>query len=120
MTLLCAVMLLTMCNASAPMGDVPDVQTRFTQWAQIQNEKTVKILPGPTPEQLAAVERIHAAGQFAMGNMPCTVWETAWYARGMEVLMMDMMAEPELAEIVQEYGQQPEEQPEDKTRKQDE
>ena len=50
MSLLCVVMLLTMCNASAPMGDVPDVQTRFTQWAQIQNEKTVKILPGPTPE----------------------------------------------------------------------
>ncbi|MBQ7885382.1 MAG: phosphodiester glycosidase family protein [Clostridia bacterium] len=50
MTLLCAVMLLTMCNASSPMGDVPDVQTRFSQWAQIQNEKTVKILPGPTPE----------------------------------------------------------------------
>ena len=50
MTLLCAVMLLTMCNASVPMGDVPDVQTRFSQWAQMQNEKTVKILPGPTPE----------------------------------------------------------------------
>ena len=50
MTLLCAVMLLTMCNASAPLGDVPDVQTRFEQWAKIQNEKTVKILPGPTPE----------------------------------------------------------------------
>ena len=50
MTLLCIVMLTTMCNASAPMSEVPDVQTRFTQWAQIQNEKTVKILPGPTPE----------------------------------------------------------------------
>ena len=50
MGLLCAVMLLTMCNGSAPLGDVPDVQTRFSQWAQIQNEKTVKILPGPTPE----------------------------------------------------------------------
>ena len=50
MTLLCAVMLLTMCNASAPLSEVPDVQARFSQWAQIQNEKTVKILPGPTPE----------------------------------------------------------------------
>ena len=48
--LLCAVMLLTMCNASAPMGSVPDVQTRFEQWAAIQNEKTVQVLPGPTPE----------------------------------------------------------------------
>ena len=33
MTLLCAAMLLTLCNASAPMGDVPDVQTRFADWA---------------------------------------------------------------------------------------
>ena len=50
MTLLCTVMLLTMCNASAPLSEVPDVQARFSQWAQVQNEKTVKILPGPTPE----------------------------------------------------------------------
>ena len=50
MTLLCAVMLLTMVNGSAPLGEVPDVQTRFADWAQIQNEKTVKTLPGPTPE----------------------------------------------------------------------
>ena len=50
MTMLSVVMLFTMCNASAPMGDVPDVQTRFEEWAAIQNEKTVKILPGPTPE----------------------------------------------------------------------
>ena len=48
--LLCAVMLLTLVNASAPMGSVPDVQTRFEQWAAIQNKKTVKILPGPTPQ----------------------------------------------------------------------
>ena len=36
MTLLCAVMLLTMCNASAPMSEVPDVQTRFTPLCCIQ------------------------------------------------------------------------------------
>ncbi len=47
---LCAVMVVSLCNASAPMGEVPDVQTRFTQWAQEQNEKTVQKLPGPTPE----------------------------------------------------------------------
>ena len=33
---ICAAMLLTLCNASAPMGDVPTVQQRFTQWAAIQ------------------------------------------------------------------------------------
>ncbi len=49
MTLLGACMLLTLCNASAPLSDVPDVQTRFAQWAAVQNEKTVKTLPGSTP-----------------------------------------------------------------------
>lgn len=50
-----AAMLLTLCNASAPMGDVPTVQQRFTQWAAIQNEKTVQRLPGPTPEPDSAL-----------------------------------------------------------------
>ena len=49
-TLLSAAMLLTLVNASAPMGDVPDVQTRFEQWAAVHNEKTIKTLPGPTPQ----------------------------------------------------------------------
>lgn len=52
---ICAAMLLTLCNASAPMGDVPTVQQRFTQWAAIQNEKTVQRLPGPTPEPDSAL-----------------------------------------------------------------
>ena len=50
MTLLGATMLLFLCNASAPLGEVPDVQTRFSEWAQIQNEKTIQVLPGATPE----------------------------------------------------------------------
>ena len=50
MGVLCAVMLLLLCNASAPMGDVPSVQKRFEEWAAIQNEKTIKALPGATPE----------------------------------------------------------------------
>ena len=51
----CAVLLLTLCNASAPMGDVPSVQERFSQWAVIQNEKTVQQLPGATPEPDSAL-----------------------------------------------------------------
>lgn len=50
MTALSAVMLLTMVNGSAPLAEVPDVQARFSSWAQIHNEKTVKTLPGPTPD----------------------------------------------------------------------
>lgn len=47
-----------------------------------------------------AVKLAHLKGKFALGNMQCTVWEQAWYMRGMEVLMMDMLTEPELAEFV--------------------
>ncbi len=47
---LCAMMLVIFCNASAPLSEVPDVQARFEDWAAVQNEKTVKQLPGPTPE----------------------------------------------------------------------
>ena len=57
-------------------------------------------IEGPTEEQIAAVKAAHDAGRFALGSMECTIWETAWYARSMEALMMDMMAEPELAEYV--------------------
>ena len=37
------------------MGDVPSVQERFSQWAVIQNEKTVQQLPGATPEPDSAL-----------------------------------------------------------------
>jgi len=50
MGVLCAMMVIVLCNASAPLSEVPDVQARFEDWAAVQNEKTVKILPGPTPE----------------------------------------------------------------------
>lgn len=48
--MLCALMLVVFVNASSPLADVPDVQTRFASWAAEQNEKTIKTLPGPTPE----------------------------------------------------------------------
>lgn len=48
--ILCGLMVLLWCNASAPLTDVPDVQTRFADWAQKKNEETVKQLPGNTPE----------------------------------------------------------------------
>ena len=48
--IVCALLVLLLCNASAPMGDVPDVQTRFSDWAKTQNEQTVRQLPGSTPE----------------------------------------------------------------------
>ena len=48
--LFCLFLLLTLVRGSAPLTDVPDVQTRFTDWAKARNEQTVKALPGATPE----------------------------------------------------------------------
>jgi uroporphyrinogen decarboxylase len=36
------------------------------------------------------VAETHRRGYAAAGWMACTIWETAWYLRGMENLMMDM------------------------------
>lgn len=50
--------------------------------------------------QLAVNEEWKAKDRVICGGMQCTIWETAWYMRGMEVLMMDMMSEDEMAEFV--------------------
>jgi len=55
--------------------------------------------PFPVPARSAAAvaqlardaDGIRARGLAVMGGMACTVWETAWYLRGMEDLMGDMM-----------------------------
>ncbi|HEY3269188.1 MAG TPA: uroporphyrinogen decarboxylase family protein [Armatimonadota bacterium] len=43
---------------------------------------------------------IQARGLAAVGSMECTVWEIAWYMRGMERLMFDFVEFPEFAETL--------------------
>lgn len=50
--------------------------------------------------QRTQVEAIHAKGLAAMGSMQCTIWETAWYMRSMEGLMMDMMDDEDMASAI--------------------
>lgn len=50
--------------------------------------------------QAAEVAAIHAADKLAFGNVSNTIWEWAWYIRGMEELMMDMMTEDPMAEFI--------------------
>ena len=50
--------------------------------------------------QAAQVQAIHAQGLAAVGGMQCTIWETAWYLRSMEELMMDMMTDDPKAEYL--------------------
>jgi uroporphyrinogen decarboxylase len=46
------------------------------------------------------VQTLHARGLAATGGMECSIWETAWYIRGMEELMMDMLSEDPMAEYL--------------------
>ena len=50
--------------------------------------------------QREQAEALHAAARPAIGSMQCTIWETAWYMRGMENLMCDMMSEDPMAEAL--------------------
>ncbi len=55
---------------------------------------------GDASHQKQEVDEIHAQGLAAMGGMQCTIWETAWYMRSMEELMMDMMSEDDMATYI--------------------
>ena len=57
-------------------------------------------ISGSTEHQKIEVEQIHAKGLAAVGGMQCTIWETAWYIRSMEELMMDMMTDDLKAEFL--------------------
>jgi uroporphyrinogen decarboxylase len=48
--------------------------------------------------QRAQAEAFHARGLASGAGMACTIWETAWYMRGMEDLMGDMMDDDPKAE----------------------
>lgn len=71
-------------------------------------DSTEQVLAYPLPDyshadaapQKKAAQEAHAADLIAVGNMQMTVWETAWYMRGMENLMTDMMLEEPIAEVL--------------------
>ena len=50
--------------------------------------------------QRAQADAIKSRGLAAAAGMQMTIWETSWYLRGMEELMMDMMGEDEKAEFL--------------------
>ncbi len=50
--------------------------------------------------QKAQADALHAADRAAIGQMQCTIWETAWYMRGMENLMCDMMSDDPMAAVL--------------------
>ncbi len=52
------------------------------------------------PNLKVIADAIHARGYASCGNMQCTIWESAWYIRGMENLMCDMMSDDEMATVL--------------------
>ncbi len=56
---LCALVLL-LCRGSAPIGEVPDVQQRFSDWAARHDEQIVQQLPGDTPQPGTALYEVLA------------------------------------------------------------
>jgi uroporphyrinogen decarboxylase len=55
---------------------------------------------GNSTGQEAVVCTIHKDGLAAVGWMQMTIWETAWYIRGMEDLMVDMMEDDPAAAFI--------------------
>lgn len=50
--------------------------------------------------QKERVKKAHLEDTVAIGDMQMTIWERAWYLRGMENLMVDMMTEDPIAEVL--------------------
>jgi uroporphyrinogen decarboxylase len=67
-----------------PLGIVDRVeQLESLPWPEL-DESAIR-------DDLAAdVERVHQTGRVAVGPMECTIFEFAWYARGMDQLFMDL------------------------------
>lgn len=65
----------------------------FTSLAEAQNYPYPIFNPDALPDATKQTQVIHDQGLFAVGNMQCTIWERAWYMRGMENMMMGMFDE---------------------------
>ncbi len=50
--------------------------------------------------QCEKVKAIRASDKAVIGNLHCSIWEQAWYLRGMENLMCDMLSEDPMAEVL--------------------
>lgn len=54
----------------------------------------------PDPALVTEVRALHERGVAAEGPLHCTLWETAWYLRGMDRLVADFADDPDFAEAL--------------------
>lgn len=66
----------------------------------IENYPYPDMASADTSKMAGEVAAVHARGLASMVSMACTIWETAWYMRGMEPLMMDMLGEDDMATVL--------------------
>ncbi len=74
----------------------------------VEAEEVTDIENYPMPTYSAAknpnlkemADAIHASGKASLANLQTTIWETSWYLRGMENLMMDMLSEDPMADCL--------------------
>lgn len=69
----------------------------FTELEQFRKYPYPEFAASQQEAAAREIRELHEKDIFVCGNMQCTVWETAWYMRGMEALMVDMMEESECA-----------------------
>ncbi len=68
-----------------PLENIETVaQLENLPWPDLHDQRTHAHLP----EEVAA---IHARGRASVGNMDCTMFEMAWYLRGMDRLYLDLV-----------------------------
>lgn len=72
----------------------------FDSVEQIQAYRFPSFDPAGLAVQSATVADLHRQDRAAAGYMQCTVWETAWYLRGMENLFCDMQTDPDMADAL--------------------
>lgn len=78
----------------------------FFPLGDAQSVEDIEQYPFPTyskknnPKLKEQADQIHTRGLASVGNMQCTVWENAWYMRGMENLMIDMMSDDDMATVL--------------------
>ena len=72
----------------------------FDSAEQIQSYPFPVFTPEGAAQQKAQTEAFHAAGKAVQGGLGCSIWEQAWYLRGMENLFCDMMTEDPMAELL--------------------
>ncbi len=73
-----------------PLGQAADVREILDYPMPVYSKKS-------NPDVAEQVRKIKEKGLAAVGNMQMTIWEISWYIRGMENLMMDMIADEEMA-----------------------